>query len=299
MGGDGRVHIDEALVRDLIRTQFPCWSHLPVAPVPLDGWDNRTFRLGSDLKMRLPSARSYVPQVEKEYRWLPALAPRLPFPIPAPVALGSPAGPYPFPWSVYRWLDGAPASRDRIGDMPGFARDVARFLLALREIDPAGGPPAGPGNFHRGGALQVYDAETRATIGAMRDRIDVAGAIATWEAALRAAWTGPEVWVHGDVAVGNLLVEGGGLSAVIDFGSSAVGDPACDLVLAWTFLSGESRSAFRNAVGVDAAMWARARGWALWKALLVLAQDSATNPAERPALAIIEDVVGEHALWTR
>src|SRR4029079_15643915 len=215
-----RPTIDADLVRRLIADQFPQWADLPVRRVELDGWDNRTFRLGDDLSVRLPSATGYVPQIEKEHRWLPHLAPHLPLPIPSPVAKGQPAAGYPFPWSVYRWLPGEPAATGHIADYCAFAADLAGFLGALYRIDAADGPPAGAHSFYRGGSLAVYDPETRAAIATLADEIDTGMVTAIWDEALATNWQGRPVWVHGDVAVGNLLVDEDRLSAVIDFGSS-------------------------------------------------------------------------------
>ena len=179
--------------------------------------------------------------------------------------------------------------------MPAFAADLAAFLLALQRIDTTGGPPAGEQNFFRGGPLAVYDSETRDCIETLRGTIDAGAATSAWEAALAARWAGPPVWVHGDIAAGNLLVDSGRLSAVIDFGSCGIGDPAFDLVIAWVFLNGASRERFREALPCDRGMWARARGWALWKALLMLALDLRLNPAERTPRQVIDDVLAEHA----
>jgi hypothetical protein len=165
--------IDATLVKQLIRTQFPQWAGLPVAPVENGGWDNRTFRLGDSMSVRLPDALPYVAQVEKEHRWLPELRPHLPFPIPVPLGLGAPGADYPWPWSIYGWLDGKPANAAHIHDLCGFAADLARFLVALRSIDARNGPVAGTHNFHRGGSLIVYDTETRRSIGKLADTIDV------------------------------------------------------------------------------------------------------------------------------
>ncbi|MGL5009163.1 MAG: phosphotransferase, partial [Paracoccaceae bacterium] len=129
----------------------------------------------------------------------------------------------------------------------------------------------GAHNFYRGGDLRVYDAEAREAIAALAGRLDAGRAVAVWERALASAWQGAPVWVHGDVAAGNLLLRDGELAAVIDFGGLAVGDPACDLVGAWTMFDGAARLAFREEVGVDAGTWDRARGWALWKAVIVAA----------------------------
>jgi aminoglycoside phosphotransferase (APT) family kinase protein len=144
---------------------------------------------------------------------------------------------------------------------------------ALQRIDASGGPPPGQHTAFRGAPLATYDEETRRTIAAVREWVDAPAATAIWEAALAAPWGGPPVWFHGDVAVNNLLVRGGRLSAVIDFGCAGVGDPACDTVIAWTLFSGASRAAFRAGLPLDAATWQRGRGWALWKALLVFNQE--------------------------
>jgi len=292
--------IDATLVKQLIRAQFPQWAELPVAPVENGGWDNRTFRLGDSLSVRLPSALPYVVQVEKEHRWLPVLGPHLPLPIPVPLGLGAPGAGYPWPWSIYGWLDGKPASAAPVGDLDRFAADLAHFLVALRSIDARNGPVAGSHNFHRGGSLMVYDTETRGSIARLADMIDVTLAREVWETALTTSWQGPAAWVHGDVAETNLLVKEGRLSAVVDFGCAGVGDPSCDLVIAWTFLDPASREEFRAAVALDPATWKRARGWAIWKALITLVQLRDTDPNQaKKARQIIHDIVDDHSQAVR
>lgn len=276
------MRIDAALVRRLVAAQFPEWAALPIAPVTPGGWDNRTFRLGDALSVRLPSAAHYAAQVEKEQRWLPRLAPALPLPIPAPVARGIPGEGFPWPWSVVRWLDGDDAASARVGDLAQLASTLGGFLAALQSIDAAGGPPPGPHNFWRGGPLSVYEREARDAIRKLAGEIDDDAANAVLDAALASTWRGAPVWVHGDVAASNLLVHDGRLAAVIDFGCMGVGDPACDLAIAWTFFSGESRAAFHAALPLDAATWARGRGWALWKAAITLA-DRAKPARQREA----------------
>jgi aminoglycoside phosphotransferase (APT) family kinase protein len=276
-----------------VARQFPQWAELPVRPVALSGWDNHTFHLGSAMKIRLPSAERYVAQVVKENRFLPLLAPQLPLPIPAPLAVGHPDAEFPWPWSVSSWISGETLTRGRIDSSERFARDLAAFLTALWRADTNGGPPAGVQNFHRGGDLAVYDAETRASIAALGDRIDSSAALSVWATALTSRWTQPPVWMHGDVAVGNLLVQNGKLNAVIDFGQCGLGDPACDLVLAWTFFDEAGRAAFRSALPADHTLWARARGWALWKALLMATQNQRTNQGERTPLDVVRLVTGE------
>ncbi len=270
--------ITAAVATGLVAEQFPAWAHLAVTPVALDGWDNTTFRLGDRLSIRLPSHDRYVPQIEKEHRWLPYLAPRLPVPIPEPRALGRPTGAFPRPWSIYGWIDGDAGVADPRVDLRAFATDLAAFLVALRAVDARDGPPPGEHSAFRGGPLRHYDRQTRSSIAVLGDAIDGAAATEVWDAALASSWDRPPVWVHGDVAASNLLVRDGRLAAVIDFGCAAVGDPACDLVIAWTLFSGESRDGFVRSVGLDASTWARARGWALWKALITLAHHRQGGP---------------------
>jgi aminoglycoside phosphotransferase (APT) family kinase protein len=281
------VIIDVALVEKLVAEQFPQWAHLPVRPVAVGGNDNRTFHLGDAMTARLPSAEGYVASVEKEQRWLPVLAPHLPVPIPTPLGHGRPGAGYPWPWSVNRWLDGATATHDRITDLTAFAVDLAGFLRALQGVDTGGEPAAGRHSFWRGASLTHYDDETRRSIAALAERIDASAATAEWEAALDATWDGRPVWFHGDVANGNLLVRAGRLAGVIDFGTCGVGDPACDLVIAWTFLDAPARAAFRAALGVDDATWQRGRAWALWKSLILLAADGAYREVARREIELI------------
>lgn len=267
-----RSDITPALAARLVAAQFPEWADLPIVPVERPGWDNITLRLGRELSVRLPSDDGYVPQVEKEHRWLPALAPHLGVRIPTPLAKGRPSDDFPRPWSVYSWIEAEPPNIAAIADLRVFAADVATFLRELHAIDAADGPPAGAHSFHRGGTLAVYDAETREAIELLADTIDVRAANALWNAALASPWAHAPVWVHGDLVTSNMLMRNGKQHAVIDFGCAAVGDPACDLVMAWTFFDRESREIFRRGLPLDDATWERGRAWALWKAL-TLAND--------------------------
>ncbi|WP_054311060.1 aminoglycoside phosphotransferase family protein [Mesorhizobium sp. 1M-11] len=285
------VEIDKALVRRLIAAQFPQWTDLPIRKVEPGGWDNRTFLLGDEMSVRLPSAAGYAAQVANEQRWLPKLAPHLPLPIPTPLAWGKLGEDYPWSWSIYGWLEGETASEERIGDLAEFAVDLADFLAALHRIDTAGGPPAGAQNYFRGGSLAVYDGQTREALRLLQDRIDTTTARAIWEEALETEWQHPPVWVHGDIAWGNLLVKDGKLCGVIDFGSSAIGDPACDLAIAWTLFRNESRSAFRTALPLDGGTWTRGRAWTLWKAMITVSGQIGRSAAEIAISANVIDAV--------
>ena len=275
----GQVTSDEittALVERLVGSQFPQWATLPLSPAPESGVDNRTFRLGDEFVIRLPSAERYAHQVEKEQRWLPMLAPKLPLPIPEPVGLGQPEFGYPWRWSIYRWLSGESARSSSIADLNAFAAELGKFLTALHQIDPAGAPPATDRNWFRARA-QDRDEQTRTALEALRDVVDVDAALDVWDAARRAPELETPTWIHGDVAATNLLVTDGRLSAVIDFGCSGIGDPAFDLEIAWDLLSDRSRAIFQQHVGLDDAAWCRGRGWKLWATARALVEGLGTD----------------------
>lgn len=273
-----RAAVETAQVRRLVQSQFPQWADLPIRPVARGGWDNWTFHLGDDMLVRLPSAAEYALAVEKEHRWLPILAPQLSVPIPTPLGHGAPSPEFPHPWSVYRWLPGETATPERIADPVRFATDVAAFLSALQAADPSGGPQPGVHNWFRGGTLRTFHASTRRALCDLDGHIDVERARESWAEALAAPWDGVDRWFHGDMARGNLLLDDTGhLSAVIDLGTCGVGDPACDLAVAWTLLTAEGRQVFRERLGVDDATWARGRGWALWK-VIATCRSAAEDP---------------------
>jgi aminoglycoside phosphotransferase (APT) family kinase protein len=290
--------IDVSLVRKLVASQFPQWAHLHIKPVENGGWDNRTFHLGEQMSIRLPSAEDYAPKVEIEQYWLPKLAPHLPLPIPTPLAMGNPGDGYPWHWSIYKLIDGKTASIKDIANLTQFATSLGQFLTALEKIDPTGGPLAGPHNFYRGGSLAHYDGETRQAIALLGDTINTKEVTEVWNAALSSTWQGSPVWVHGDIALGNLLIKNGQLSAVIDFGGLGVGDPACDLVMAWTVFTGECRKVFRAGLPtLDKATWERARGWALWKALIVCAELAGASPLEKEkSWKVLKEVLADDLL---
>jgi aminoglycoside phosphotransferase (APT) family kinase protein len=248
------------------------------------------------MSVRLPSAQAYSAQVAVEQRWLPFLAPSLFLRIPEPLAMGTPSHGYPWNWSVYRWIPGEPSSLESISSLSDFSRQLAAFLAALQQIDATSGPQPGPANFYRGGNLSVYDDQARSAIAALGGRIDTSAVDRVWSAALSTCWERPPVWVHGDIAMGNLLLNRGSLAAVIDFGQLAAGDPACDLAIAWTLLRGDNREAFRKILGLDSATWQRGRAWALWKAMIVAAGITTTNAAEGALCwQVIDEVVAEQA----
>ncbi|HEX3930756.1 MAG TPA: aminoglycoside phosphotransferase family protein [Nocardioides sp.] len=295
-----RLAVDVETVRRLVADQFPQWAHLSLTPTRTPGWDNVTFRLADEMLVRLPSAAEYALAVEKEQRWLPELARHLPTLIPAPLARGLPGAGYPFHWSIFGWLPGEPAARSALADPIGIAEDVGDFVEALRRVDATGGPQPGVHNWFRGGTLRTYDATARGALAELEEHIDVDLAAAAWDDALEARWNGVDVWFHGDLAPGNLLVERGRLAAVIDFGTCGVGDPSCDLAVAWTLLDLPGRQLLRERLAVDASTWARGRGWALWKTLRNLANavEDRDERSEAEARLIVEAILEDHGTST-
>ena len=279
--GAARMHADDietdvALIRRLLSGQFPQWMDLPISRVTSYGTDNDIYRLGDQLAVRLPRRPGWaVAQVQLEARWLPKLARQLPLALPAQVAMGHPAERYPFHWAVYEWLPGSDAN-GTIGDLNQAAVDLAGFITALRRVDTTGAHPRIP--HARGGPLAEADEMVRSSVAQLGNRIDRDAVLRSWAESLSAPeWDRPDVWVHGDLLPGNLLVADGRLSAVIDFGGLNVGDPACDLQPAWNIFTGDSRQRFRAELGADDASWLRGRGWAL-QAVIGISDYWDTNP---------------------
>src|SRR5262245_4582623 len=271
---DRELHIDADLVRELLTEQFPHWAELRLERVPSAGTENVLYRLGDDLSVRLPRIHWAAGNGDKDFEWLPRLAPLLPVAIPVPLAKGMPAAGYPWSWAVYPWLGGENPAVDQIADARSLAEDVLELLAALRRVDLTDGPET-----RRGAPLGGQDGAARAALSALDGMIDTGSATAVWEEALEEPdWRGPPVWIHGDLLPGNLLLEGGRLTGVIDWSLLGVGDPACDLIIAWSLLPAEEREIVRVELEVDAATWTRGRGWALSIALIALPYYKDSNP---------------------
>ncbi|MEO5951524.1 MAG: aminoglycoside phosphotransferase family protein [Chloroflexia bacterium] len=273
---EGEIQTDTALLRSLLTEQFPRLADLPLRQVASYGTDHDIYRLGDHLVARLPRIGWATMQATKEGEWLPRLAPYLPLALPVQVAMGHPGHNYPFTWSIYEWLPGENANGTII-DLDQAAVDLSNFIKALQEIDTSAAFPRPP--HARGGPLSESDRGVRLSISELGDRIDGAAALRSWEESLNAPpWQGRDVWLHGDLLPGNLLVIDGRLSAVIDFGTLNVGDPACDLQPAWNMFAGASRDRFRSELNVDDSSWLRGRGWVLAQAVIALPYYWDTNP---------------------
>jgi aminoglycoside phosphotransferase (APT) family kinase protein len=289
---DDEFDINESLVRRLVDEQFPEWKEFPLKPVSSSGTDNALFLLGDELVVRLPRIHWATGDVEKESQLLPLLAPLLPFEVPVPLGKGVPAENYPSSWSIYPWLAGENPIVGSISNPNLLANDLADFINALHSIDPSNGPITG-----RGIPLQKRDASTRAAIDELEGMIDRPAVESAWKSALDAAiFRETPVWIHGDLAPGNILLVNDRLSAVIDFGALGIGDPACDLVVAWNLLPAGVRHIFRSALQVDDATWARGRGWALSIALIQLPYYQERNPAlAMSARYVISEILQDHS----
>lgn len=271
---DGEAHIDADLVRQLVGAQFPQLAGLPVTPFRSTGTVNAIYLLGDQLYARLPRVARYARDLETESRWLPGLAPVLPLRIPEPVAQGQPGDGYPWRWAIYGWIDGQPYADQLVDDERQAASDLARFVTGLRLADTAGAPRAGRR------PLRELDAATRAAIESAGDDIDRDAVIAAWDLALGApAWDGVRpTWIHADLLRPNLLVDGGRLRAVIDWGAAGAGDPATDLIAAWAVFGPAGRETYRAALGPGDGAWDRARGIALHQAVMLIPYYRETNP---------------------
>ena len=281
--------ISVELVTRLIREQFPQWADLPIRPVAQSGHDNRTFYLGENMTVRLPSGAAYVPQIEKEAEWLPYLARFLSLPISCPIVRGRAGGGYPFVWSINRFVEGETLCRQNTADLERLAVDLAAFLRELQRIDTRGAPAAGAHNFYRGAEPAVYSRQVESALRELETDLPVGALKQLWQRATATRWTSAPVWLHGDVAPGNILVRDGTLCGVIDFGIMGVGDPACDYAMAWTFFDRPSRVHFLE--DLDPGTIDRARGWALWKALITYrsSEPEAADSARHTLDVILEE----------
>ncbi len=287
---DGELDIDLDLVSDLVATQFPHLAGLPIEQVRSTGTVNAIFRIGDDLYARLPRMETGAEDLRREWRWLPQLSPHLSLPVPVPVSLGRPDDTYPFFWAIYAWIDGRPYAADLVHDEQVAAEDLARFVLELRRIDTAEAPRAGRR------PLRELDAITRDAIRSARGLIDGEAALEAWDRALEApAWAGTPVWIHTDLLRPNVLVRAGRIGAVIDFGGAGIGDPAADVIAAWSVFGSTGRSTFRDALEVDDGTWNRARGFALHQAAVIIPYYSESNPdfvasTQRTVYEVLADV---------
>lgn len=287
------ITISHDLIHALLKEFVPDLADLPLE-LHGEGWDNEIHRLGDDHAVRLPRREEAAVLVEHEQRWLPELAPNLPLPIPTPTHSGRPAFGFPWAWSIVPWLPGIPLAHAPRPTNDQLLDDLSGFLNALHV--PA--PDDAPDNPHRGGPLSDRADLVHARIDAIPDHIDSTGAHQLWDELLDTpTWGGEPIWLHGDLHPLNLLVRGGRLSAVIDFGDVTGGDPATDLSIAWMVFDEPTRSEFRKRLtidgrSVDIHTWNRARAWALSHATAYLANSADDPTMRRLGTATLNAVIG-------
>ncbi|MEV8634814.1 aminoglycoside phosphotransferase family protein [Streptosporangium sp. NPDC051023] len=292
---DTRPTINAALVRRLVDTQFPQWAALPLKLLDPASSDHVIYRLGEQLSVRLPRHDGAIGQAEKEFEWLPQLAPRLPLAIPVPMGVGEPDLGYPWRWAVSRWLEGEVATIETLADSSAAAVQLAEFLAALQQFMPEDVQAMEAREDLADQPLAGRDRATRTAIAEADGVFDTTAMTELWNAAVSApGWSRLPVWFHGDFHTGNLLTVDGRLSAVIDFGGLGIGDPACDLIIAFTLMSADSRAAFRAVLDVDDATWTRGRGCALATGLNAYTTYAAVNPrvAAQTTRQITEALIG-------
>ncbi|MGX1696514.1 aminoglycoside phosphotransferase family protein [Microbacterium keratanolyticum] len=281
--------ISSSLVRSLVSEQFPQWSELPIRPVDVQGWDNRTFRLGDRMSVRLPSADGYVAGLVREEQTLAVLDSRFRIAIPRVVATGAPSAAFTRPWSIREWIEGHTLTAVEPRDRESVISSVGDALRELQACDTAGGSWAGSASAYRGCHVSAVGEEVQVRLPVL-PRGQAEGCRALWDAAVATVWTAPPVWVHGDIAPGNMLFgRSGRLEALIDFGQTCIGDPACDLAFAWLSCDSRERDRLRARLDLPKDAWLRGTAWALWKALISSPEEMLTKYG-RSRDAVLSDV---------
>jgi aminoglycoside phosphotransferase (APT) family kinase protein len=269
---DDEIEIDEASVRALVDRAVPEFVDHPLSRLGVSGSSNTLYRLGEDYLVRLPRQPGGTGTIAKEARWVPYLATALPAAVPEVVAVGEPGFGYPERWSIVRWIDGHTPNREATaGAASGLPRELAAVVATLRELPvPAAALEDPELQSYRGGPLAAVDAATRSNLADCRRLpeldLDLDACARVWDAAAALPGFGDVAgrrWLHGDLLAENVLVHGDRLTAVLDFGGLAVGDPTVDLIIAWELLDQPQRALFRSALDVDEPTWQRARAWAL------------------------------------
>ncbi len=290
------MKISEELVKQLISTQFPEYSNLEIVAVDIQGHDNRTFRLGNKMLVRLPSAKDYALKVPIEQHYLPKLKPHLSLKIPIPLNIGNPSSIFPYHFSIYEWLEGISANQTQLNsnELNNIALQLAIFLQELQNITDIKGPIPGQHNWWRGDHISVYDKNAKQQINTLKKYIDSDKALSLWDSAYHTRWQLQPIWIHGDVAIGNLILLNKKLHGVIDFGGMAMGDPACDLTIAFTWFEDEARDIFIEKMAMNNETWLRAKAWTLWKASYELCQcENINSTYAKKQINIINTVIND------
>ena len=263
------IPTDDAFIRSLLRDQAPHWADLPLHRIASSGTDNAIYRLGDRLSLRIPRRPSAVALLAKELDWLPHMA-GLPLQVPTLRLRGRAERGTAVDFGILDWMEGQTATPQQIADSRSAALSLADFLTVLHRKETTGAPQAGAVNSRRGVTLDSLAAAMLPAIDMLADEIDTLHARNLWHRACAAPFRAAPVWLHGDLKADNLIARGGALCGVIDWGLSAVGDPAADYAAAWSWVDPSARAAFRDRLGLDDDDWLRAKGWALYGAVIAL-----------------------------
>jgi len=284
------LHIDASIVKQLLQEQFPAWADLQLELIYPVGTDNVMYRLGNDKVVRLPRTEESAASLEKEHQWLSKLAPHLPIKVPVILGEGNPSSDYPLPWLVCNFLEGKNLMEGNSLDYNQAAVDLGNFVAAMQKVNAKGGPKC-----RRGQPLAMRNQEMQESIPLMSDLYDTSLLTDIWKRALKeSVWKKGPVWIHGDLHAGNLLAKNDRITAVVDFGLAGIGDPASDMMLAWTLLTPETRPIFRSIVQPDEATWKRGRAWAFTLGIVAYPYYRNSNPTfAKLAKRAIDEVLSE------
>lgn len=283
---NNEFNIDEALVTNLLKQQCPELTTFSLANIRHYGTDNSIFRIGDEYAIRLPRVEYAAEQIEREIAWLPKFAPHLPFTIPTPVKIGKPSKTFPYPWYVYSWIEGVDAYNAAPSDLNQLAQNLAGFIKSLWTLDTNNAPTA-----RRGLPLNTQDKAVREALSNLTDMVNIDTITGIWQECLEVPdWNKPPVWLHADLLPSNLLLQNDKLHAIIDFGLTGVGDPACDLIPTWCLFDANSRNIFKESLDIDENTWARGKGWALSIALIIMPYYKDTNPV---LMSVARRIIGE------
>ncbi|MDR0525415.1 MAG: aminoglycoside phosphotransferase family protein [Spirochaetaceae bacterium] len=281
----GQIEISGATVTALLLEQFPQYADLPLREYTATGTVNAIFRLGDSYYIRLPILKTFEAGLLKEYALLPYLSKHISIPIPKPMHLGRPNTIYPSHWAIYTWIDGDTAGAD---SSPAIVSALAGFINELHSLKiPETAPKAGRK------PLADLNAVTLSALEESKNEISYKRTVSLWERLRETpAWDNKPVWIHGDLLKPNILIKADRLAGIVDFGSAGIGDPAFDIIPAWTIFDSDRRRLFQEAVNVCPAVWNRACAYALHQAALIIPYYRKTNkPFAEQAIQTIREIL--------
>lgn len=292
--------MNEKIAKELIDSQFPQYKELKIEKIASQGHDNTTFQLGANYTISFPNKDMYQESIQSVYDFLPKIQEYLSIKIPIKMHIGNPSTLFSYRWSIQRYIEGQSSNLilESI-DLNQFATELAKILKEFKNIknlDRENKLRPSPKNFFRGGDLIIYKSDIEQSLSILKDeQIDKVWINKIWKHAISVPWKGENLFVHGDIAQGNIIFNDNKLEGIIDFGTMACGDPACDLMMAWNTFTGESRAIFKKIVDYDNDTWIRGMAWTLWKGLLEISQTSKSNANDwKNPQKVIEEIIEDY-----